>query len=175
MKHAVRVSGSFLVSCLLLAPVIASSQPQEEHSHARIFESLDLKPEQKEKLRELRQQREHLHDLRQQTKEKRRTLRELLRSDSSSEQEVLDQTNRLNESMSEFNLARVKNMLEMKKILTPEQRHQALTLIQQRREQSSLGKGTGNEHERGFFRRRFERDRSENDTDEPGENDESRE
>lgn len=135
-----------LILGILAALSIDYSFAEPRGGARRILQELNLSSEQKEQLRDMREQRQYVRTLSQEVMEQRRELRELLKDDSSTEQQILDRVNRLNDNIAELNVARIKNLLEMRRVLTPEQRQEARKLIEQRR--SEAGE---------FGRRRFDR------------------
>lgn len=89
---------------------------------------LNLSPEQTERLRDLDRDRDHISELAADTSRSESVLYELLASPNASEQDILDAVNRLNEKTADQRIALTRLILELRKILTAEQRASALSM-----------------------------------------------
>ncbi|MBN8548789.1 MAG: periplasmic heavy metal sensor [Deltaproteobacteria bacterium] len=86
---------------------------------------LKISPAQRARLNELLPERERLIELQGITATLRKELIELLRVESSNDQDIFDKVNRLNEAIADLHTARIRNILEVRKILSPQQRKDA--------------------------------------------------
>ena len=101
---------------------------------------LQLSREQRERLADLRQGRSHIAELVAIVTGLRRELGVLLFADSSpeQEQEVFDKVNRLNEAIADLHTERVRNVLEVRKILTGSQQKLAAQFLDERRHAAAI-------------------------------------
>ncbi|MCO6429991.1 MAG: Spy/CpxP family protein refolding chaperone, partial [Deltaproteobacteria bacterium] len=97
------------------------------------FSQLNLTPEQKEKLREVRSGSK-MQQLRDEMMAERRRLRELMQDQSSSEKSVEAQLDKVLETVSKLAKERVSNLLAMRKVLNEEQFDKLLEQARQREE-----------------------------------------
>lgn len=94
---------------------------------------LKLSESQSERLKDLSRDNENIAQLLSESARIQGELYALLRTESTPEQEVLDKVNRLNEALSDLRIARMRNILELRKILSIDQRRTALAIIQELR------------------------------------------
>lgn len=126
-NNARRESGS------VLSETIAQASPEGRGGDrkANWLEQLNLTPEQSEQIRAIREQSKTENEsLRQQMRQAREQMRSLLASDATPEQ-LRQQHNSMQELRQQLSDRRFETMLEMREVLTPEQRAQALELMEQ--------------------------------------------
>lgn len=100
----------------------------------RIMQQLNLTPEQSEQIKAIKEQsKTQTQALMQQMQTSREEMRSLLASDSSPEQ-LREQHQTVQNLHQELSTNRFETMLEMREVLTPEQRTQMVELIEQRRD-----------------------------------------
>lgn len=100
----------------------------------RIMQQLNLTPEQSEQIKAIKEQsKTQTQALMQQMQTSREEMRSLLASDSSPEQ-LREQHQAVQNLHQELSTNRFETMLEMREVLTPEQRTQMVELIEQRRD-----------------------------------------
>lgn len=94
------------------------------HPRFRALEQLDLTPDQQEQVQAIREQaRTETEDQRQQLRESRQQLRSLLASDASRDQ-LQQQHREIQQLHQELASERFEAMLDVREVLTPEQREQ---------------------------------------------------
>jgi Spy/CpxP family protein refolding chaperone len=109
----------------------ATSEGRRSDRKADWLEQLNLTPEQSEQIRAIREQsKAENQSLRQQMQQAREQMRSLLASDATPEQlrQQHDSIQNLHQQLSD---RRFETVLEMREVLTPEQRTQAAELMQQ--------------------------------------------
>ncbi|HEY9767545.1 MAG TPA: Spy/CpxP family protein refolding chaperone [Coleofasciculaceae cyanobacterium] len=100
----------------------------------RLMQQLNLTPEQSEQIKAIKEQsKTETQALMQQMQTSRQEMRSLLASDSSPEQ-LRDRHQAVQNLHQELGTNRFETMLEIREVLTPEQRTQMAELIEQRRE-----------------------------------------
>jgi Spy/CpxP family protein refolding chaperone len=129
--------------CLVSTAALADHRDGPRGKAGQFFKELDLSQQQREQLRGLRTQRERMHELGMEMRKQRRELGEMLRSESKSDAEVMKGVDALNRTLSDLNVARVKNMLEMKRILTPQQREKAREMLKKKWQERRDSDGKG--------------------------------
>ncbi len=87
----------------------------------QMIEDLNLTPEQQTQMKTLRENRQGMRDRHENLRDKRNEILNLLKEPKSDESKVLALVEEVNKLDAELNTARVKNMIAMKKILTPDQ------------------------------------------------------
>ena len=110
----------------------------------RLFEDLGLSEAQKNQIRALHERKRPMREQHKALQEKRDALMDEIKSPNTDEQKVLSLVEEINRAHAEMNTARVKNLLEMKKILTAEQ---FTALTDRIREQLQQRGGPGGERE----------------------------
>lgn len=122
----------FLAAFLISTPALADRQDGPRGKAGQFFKELDLSQQQREQMRGLRPQRERMQELGAEMRKQRRELGDMLRSESKSDAEVMEGVEALNKTLSDLNVTRVKNMLEMRRILTPQQREKARDMLRKK-------------------------------------------
>jgi Spy/CpxP family protein refolding chaperone len=87
----------------------------------QLFEGLGLSESQREQIRALHDKRTSLRDQHEDLQAKREELINEIKAQRTDESKVLTLVEQVNKLHAEINTTRVKNLLQMKKILTPEQ------------------------------------------------------
>ena len=149
---AVKITFAIILASMLnLNPGSAYGEPSNEEGGGRrlkamreAFQDLKLSEEQKGKLKALREQKKEGRGKKEELRAKRQELMALLKSPGVSEREALAKVDEVNRLQAESNVARVKHMLELKKILTPEQFEKLRGKVQERMEHG------GESGKRGF-------------------------
>jgi protein CpxP len=98
----------------------------------RIAQKLGLSPEQMEKISALRKGRDERHARREEFRNSREHLQDLFNSDKASEQELREQSRKVGEMMQRMHQERLEKMLQLREILSPEQRRGLSELIKKR-------------------------------------------
>ena len=145
---AVKITFAIILASMLnLNPGSAYGEPSNEEGGGRrlkamrqAFQDLKLSEEQKGKLKALREQKKEGRGKKEELRAKRQELMALLKSPGVSEREALAKVDEVNRLQAESNVARVKHMLELKKILTPEQFEKLRGKVQERMESRGGGK-----------------------------------
>ena len=117
-------------------------QPGGQFGRGRFAEQLGLTPQQREQLKALRGSRTDQEKQMLQLKLKRIELREMIEKGEASDEQILAQAEALSKATLDQNMQRIKKLLAVRKILTPEQRSKFKELIAERRE-SWGGRGPG--------------------------------
>ncbi len=138
---------------------------QRRFGKGKFAEKLGLSPEQREKLKAVRGDRTDQEKRYLQLKLQRLELRDMIEKGEASDEAILKQAEELSKSMVDQSLQRIKKMLAMRKILTPEQRVKFKELIAERRDAwkdqnqengpDRGGPGGGFGRGDGSFRKRF--------------------
>jgi Spy/CpxP family protein refolding chaperone len=120
----------------------ADDDDQEARSpkrfHAELMEGLNLTPEQREKFKAVHEKRRGVWEKYKTLHDKREELIDTIKKPSASESEVMPLVDSINDIQSTLNKERVKNMLEVKKILTPDQ---FATMVEKLKERKKKWKG----------------------------------
>lgn len=87
----------------------------------QIMQELGLTQDQKDKLKALKDDKEDMHSGFSDMKKLREDIQTLLRNPSSTEAEILTKSKEMADKMAAGHEKRIKHLLEMRKILTPEQ------------------------------------------------------
>ncbi len=104
------------------------------------FFELDLKPEQRQKLRESwRQTAEWVHGLRAEAERHRSALLDLMSADKPDQEAVAKEQGELAAVEEQMRLLVLDQMFEMREVLTPEQRARWLTVMRERGEEGMWG------------------------------------
>jgi Spy/CpxP family protein refolding chaperone len=141
------MAGAMSLSALSAAPALAQPDGHRSHvAHAKaekkgshgamdkMFDRLNLTPEQREKIKSLRQQsQERTKTQRQQLMTKRKELHQLVRSSSSTREQAIAKQRELNVLQDQLAEARLNTWFDMRAVLTPEQLKQFDELKPQKR------------------------------------------
>ena len=115
-----------LLTCLLL-PVLAFAHPEgtpdgsNSKGREKFMDELGVTPEQKAKLKDLKESKQDLPTEFEGIKKLKAEMENLLKDPNSSESDVLTKSKELGDKISQIHENRIKHLLAMKKILTPEQ------------------------------------------------------
>jgi Spy/CpxP family protein refolding chaperone len=114
-------------------------KPPFRPDHARqeqrgsVLQALQLNESQKQKLKELRKKSD-VKELRQQFLEAKRSLNNLIHKPGSSEKDIMDQLDIVSKQQAGLNKSRVKNLIEFKRLLEPDQFQLLQKHLHERRE-----------------------------------------
>lgn len=137
---------------------------KHRHFGAMLAEKLGLSPEQREKLKALRGDHDEKEKNMLKMRLQRIELKEMLEKGQASDEEILKQAEELSKAMVDQNLQRIKKLLAIRKILTPEQRTKFKEFMEERREarnqenpdgDAGAGGPGGGGFGHGQFRKRF--------------------
>jgi Spy/CpxP family protein refolding chaperone len=110
-------------------------QPQGQSMKDRLVQELNLTPDQAQKMQDIRTKyKDQLTQQHQALVQARTELRTLMAGTGSDDQ-IRDQYNKVQDLQNQFAKLAFEQRLEMRDILTPDQRHQADELMQARRQQ----------------------------------------
>lgn len=123
----------FIASLLCPATGLAEPAKQNFAEPGHLFRDLNLNDEQRQQMKQLFEQRKELRSQKESQQEERRALRDLIQNDNISDEEIMRRVETLNAQQSELNRARMQQLLEMRRILTPEQRQRARQIMEERR------------------------------------------
>lgn len=125
------------------------SRQQRRERRGDIMEALDLSQAQKEELQSIRNQYQpRLMEKQEALFEAHQTLREMMIEDNASTSEIRTQHEQVQDLRQEMSDLRFESMLEMREVLTPEQREEFAQLMEERR----AGRGRGRGFRGGRFR-----------------------
>ena len=140
------MAGAMSLSALSAAPALAQPDGPRSHvAHAKaekgahgamdkMFDRLNLTPEQREKIKTLRQQNQERNKAqRAQLMTKRKELHQLVRSSSSSREQAIAKQREINGLQDQLAEARLNAWFDMRALLTPEQLSQFDELKPQKR------------------------------------------
>ena len=114
--------------------LVQNSSRRRGRRGGRIIEELNLTSEQQEQLRGIRsQQREQLQALREQVRDSRQKMNEMI-GGTATEEEIRAQHNKIRQLHQQIEEIRFESLLEMREVLTPQQRSQFTQLMEQRRQ-----------------------------------------
>ena len=139
-------------------PLLAHAQGPEidDEQRKKIFEQLNLTDEQKQVLKDYKKSKMKVQKMMLQAKLERMELNELLAEDKISESKIMSQLDKVNKSIADLNSFRVKNMLSLKKTLSPEQMHK-LRQVARKKFKDRVGEFRQEGHAKGHFREHFKR------------------
>lgn len=143
----------FLSSMLLLTPVMSAAEgprgkwkdmaPEERKERAmQFFKSLDLDDAQQAEMKMFFKERAGIHKEMKAIHADREELDRLLRSSTSTDDQVLAQAEKVHQTFGRFHQKRLERLLEIKKILRPEQFERLLNKLDR------MKKHKGKSHEK---------------------------
>ena len=110
----------------------------------RWLEELDLSAEQTERIQAIREEaKETMEPLREQLQQEREVLQSQLAGDTATDDQLWTQHQEIQDLHQQMGVERFETMLEIRRVLTPEQRAQMAELMEQRRAQRGQGHGFG--------------------------------
>lgn len=125
------------------------SRQQRRERRGDMMEALDLSQAQQDELQSIRNQYQpRLMEKQQALSEAHQTLREMMIDDNASTSEIRTQHEQVQDLLQEMSNLRFESMLEMREVLTPEQREEFAQLMEERR----AGRGRGRGFRGGRFR-----------------------
>ena len=120
------ISSSIVLNLIFIHSAALAQTPGTDDfspgGRQRFWQKMNLSPQQKEDLRRLRGGTPQMKVMFWKAAAERSKLNEMMRDDSMSDKEVMAQTEELNRAVADFNTQRVKRLLELRKILSAEQR-----------------------------------------------------
>ena len=152
------MSKSFLVSALLLVSVAASAEGPRQfegrgfgagggQGRGRFLEELDLSPEQRSKLQDLRGERGAKWEAMREMREARDRFDAKLKDYSISEAKLRAEANKFATLHSQMQAQRFEHLLELRKILSPEQLGKFIDKMHERRQGMKGAMAGGNQED----------------------------
>lgn len=135
------------IALLVLIPLSASAQgPWAERREQRpagggFLRDLDLKPEQVEKLRELKGGRAEMRDQMQDLRSEREKLMQMVRDRNVSEDQIRSEAKALSGKRAKLENDRIERLLQLRKTLTPDQLNRVLDKIRDKMQERVQGAG----------------------------------
>jgi len=110
----------------------------------RWLEALNLSAEQTERIQSIREEaKQAMEPLREQLQQEREVLQSQLAGDTATDDQLRAQHQETEDLHQQMGVERFETMLEIRRVLTPEQRSQMAELMEQRRAQRGQGQGLG--------------------------------
>lgn len=156
-RRRTRVCTILVLVCWSACGNLAIAQPREEpdntiRARGGMLENLGLSKEQRDKLHDLRENNREMRDQMRKMRYLKESVEEAIRDPEAREQEILKKADELAALQSDLTKRRVQRLLELRKVLTPQQMNQLGEALDDKREQR---KSNMREQFRENFRRRF--------------------
>ena len=119
----------------LVDPQQHGNQRDRAKFRDQLHKELNLSEDQRQALKALKETRQQNRELQMKVMQQRKELNEALRSGLYSESQVMDRVREINESSAQLNTGRVRNIIDLKKALKPEQLSKLRDFMKQHRQQ----------------------------------------
>jgi periplasmic protein CpxP/Spy len=117
-------------------PNPGSEQPMRGRGREDLLQQLNLTPEQTRQIAEIRQRSKgKMQQTRQNLRQARQELNQMIGSQQASDRDIQEKFRQVQNLQQEMANQRMENLIAIRRVLTPEQRQQYATLMQQRRQQ----------------------------------------
>lgn len=113
-----------------------SEQPMRGRGRDDLLQQLNLTPEQTRQIAEIRQRSKgKMQQTRQNLRQARQELNQMIGSQQASDRDIQEKFRQVQNLQQDMSNLRMENLIAIRRVLTPEQRQQYATLMQQRRQQ----------------------------------------